>query len=88
MLKRRQAGANFIDTRRVEIADDDTFFLVESRQHLAPGVDQQTVTRGFSVISMPTALGAGQNVALVLDGPRAQQDFPVCPPGLLGEGGR
>jgi putative transposase len=54
----------------------------------APGVDDERVPEALAALVVVAPLGGGDHPALVLDGPRPQQQVPVRPPGVRGEGGR
>jgi hypothetical protein len=61
----------------VEVGNDDARPLHFAVKDFAPGVDDHAVAVRHPAAFMAPALSDRQQVALVLDGPGAQQDFPV-----------
>jgi hypothetical protein len=88
VAQRRQTSAHVADAARIEIGGDDAGTLVEAGQHFAPGVDDHAVAVGHAAVGMAAALGRSQQVALVLDGAGAQQQFPMGAARGLGKGRR
>jgi hypothetical protein len=86
--ERRQAGPDFGQAVRSRFADDDSRSLQLAVDDRRPRDRSACCCRASHGRSHAATLGHGQHVTLILDRPRPQQDFPVCPPGGLGEGGR
>src|SRR5690606_12793960 len=49
----------------------------QAGNHFAPWIDQHGMAPGAAAILMAATLSGGQNITLILDGPRAQEDLPV-----------
>ena len=49
----------------------------QSVENQPPRIDQQTITEGFATIGVSSTLTSGDHIALIFNGPGAEQDFPV-----------
>ena len=56
--------------------------------HRSPRVDDHAAAEAAAARIVVADLSGGEHVALVLDGPGAQQHLPVVAPGVQHEGGR
>jgi hypothetical protein len=79
VAQRRQACANLGDAGGVQVGHHHTGAFGQARQHLAPGVNDHAVAPGAAAAGVTPALGTGEHVALVFDGPGTQQDSPSGP---------
>ena len=78
----RHVRPDFLQFYPRERRIDNPFLLVrQSSQDSSPGVDDKRVAVGSAARVVLAGLSGCEHVALVLDGPRSQQDLPVRSPG-------
>ena len=88
VFQRRQLHPRRRDAGRVDLGKHHALAFGQHAEHLAPRVDDHAVAEGAPATLMQAALRGGDHIALVLDGTRAQQQFPVRQAGGVGERGR
>ena len=85
MSESRQTLADFGDTGMVEVSDDHTRPFHFAIKDVTPRIDDHTVAVRQTAIFVLATLSDCKQVALVLDGSRTQQDFPVSTTRRIGE---
>src|SRR6516164_6126220 len=78
--QRRQLAPNVRQQVHLYRADREPLSVRSARHHQPPGIDQHRLPKGDPPLRMPTVLRWGEHVALILNRPRAQKDFPVILP--------
>ena len=89
MPQGREAPLYLLQPLRIDLRRNDSFRIaLQLRNDLPPWIDDHAVPPGVPSSGVSPELGRSQNVRLVFDGPRSQQDFPMRPARRDGEGGR
>ena len=81
MAQSGQGLAHAVLLGEVAIRHGDPGLVAELGQHYTPGVDDEAAPVALPGLAVATALGRGHHEALVLDGARPQQGFPMIAPG-------
>ena len=84
----RQLPAHLRNSIRIDVTHHDARPLLPQRDDLTPWVDEHRMAPGPAAIGVQPALRSSEDVALVLDGARAQQQLPVRSTGRRRERGR
>src|SRR5436190_14488706 len=88
MLQAGNLCACVVDMGKIDVGSDDRGYILRLSKHQPPRVDDHRAAKALPVGRVMTNLSSRYNVAKVLNGACAKQDFPVIASGMQGETSR